>query len=271
VAIVEDQAFVLRSLRYGETSRIVTALGRTFGKVHLIAKGARGTKSPFGASLDPFSRVQIVFYLKKSRTLHLLKAAIVEKAYERILAHPETYYLASAALEFVQRVLPDEDPVPRVCDALDRFLGGCEHANGAAGDEQRLRAFQLHVVAHLGYAPQLDRCARCGRAPQPRGGFGVSEGGLLCRRCAGGRQVLPLSDATLSMLRRAVGLRSARPAGGTSSGRSGQPADRKELGAVVEAFLRYHVTGYQDLKSLRGFSEWRALTEDLAPGKRTPR
>ena len=83
--------------------------------------------------------------------------------------------------------------------------------------------------------------------------------------------MLPLTDATLSMLRRAVGLRSARPAGGASSGRSGQLADRKELGAIVEAFLHYHVTGYQGLKSLRGFSEWRALTEDLALEKRTPR
>lgn len=288
MAIVEDEALVLRSLRYGDTSRITTLLGRRLGKIHVIAKGARASKSPFGAALEILTMADVLFYQKKTRTLHLLKAAAVKQAYTAIVTSPTAYHIASAALEFVQKVLVDEDPCPGVFNALRCFLEGCERAPESQDErgEVRLKAFQLQTVSFLGYAPQLDLCARCGGAAEPHGGFGVAEGGLLCRKCASGARLLPLSRESLSLLRAIVGRgragaatgAAAAPGGagqegaaseatraaahGTAAGRS---APDRELAVVVESFLRYHVTGYGGLRSLRSLSEWRELTAGMRP------
>ena len=51
MAIVQTEALVVRSYRLGETSLIVSLFTRDFGLMRCVAKGARGPKSRFGASL----------------------------------------------------------------------------------------------------------------------------------------------------------------------------------------------------------------------------
>jgi len=260
VPILEDEGLILRSLRYGDTSRIVTLLTKRYGKIHGIAKGARDMKSPFSGALEVLTRVEVTFYFKKSRTLHFLKAAAAERAFLAILSSPPAFCLASAALEFVDRVLPDEDPCGAVYAGLLRFLEGTESAPENPRGEIRLKAFQLHTVCLLGYAPQLDHCTRCGGPAVPNAGFGVSEGGLVCRRCRGEGRILPLSPEALRALRvivESAATLADRPPAATD--RAVSAADR-ELEAVAEAFLRYHVTGYRGLRSLRSLTEWRGIS-----------
>jgi len=258
VAIVEDQGLVLRSLRFRETSLIVVVLTRDHGKLHLIAKAARETRSPFGGALEPLTVSSLVFYLKKNRELHLLKAASVEQAYLELLRQPVAYHLASAALEFAWKVVPDEDPCPEVGAALTRFLEWCDRElparlagiplrAGAEIGRARFKALQLRIVALLGYAPQVAACTRCARPIDPPAAFGVAEGGLLCGSCARGEPAVPLSPAGLGLLRALV---ANVPAPESSD------AARREVAPIVEGFLRFHLTGYQGLRALRSLEDW---------------
>lgn|GEM_PF-499625 len=303
MAIVEDNALVLRSLRYRETSRITTMLTERFGKVTVIGKGARDIKSPFGASLEPLTAGQIVFYLKPNRTLHLLRAAWVDHLYSSTLADPEGYHLATAALEFIYKILPDEDPCPEVFSVLTRFLSELDVAPGSPRAAVLFKAFQLRIVSLLGYTPQVDECAGCGRSTDQQAGFGVAEGGLICKQCPGRSQVLPVSADSLRMLRAILGIADQRGGGGPlSPEQTNAVADRsdlhdqlsggapvnsppptfdpmtfsggyqrdsigldypqslrrvdREVVAVIESFLRYHVIGYKGLRSLRSLSAW---------------
>ena len=268
MAILEDEGLVLRSLRYRETSRIVTFLTRRHGKLNVIAKGARDLKSPFGAALQPLTLSRIVFYSKISRTLQFLKAASVERAYLAILAEPAIYLLASAAAEFVLKVLPDEDPAPELFDALRGFMEACEEDPPRWGRETAFKGFQLHVVGLLGYRPQLDTCAGCGRPLESPRGFGVAEGGLLCGGCCPAGEVLAISPRALTRLR-AILAGGPGAAEHASQGplEPGSAADReawegaldREVTGIIESFLRFHVTGYRGLRSLRGLAEWREL------------
>ena len=43
--IVKSEAFVLKSFRYGETSKIVILFTKNFGKINAIVKGARNFRS----------------------------------------------------------------------------------------------------------------------------------------------------------------------------------------------------------------------------------
>ena len=51
---LRTEAIVLRSIRYGEADRILHLYTPDHGRVSAIAKGARRTRSRFGARLEPF-------------------------------------------------------------------------------------------------------------------------------------------------------------------------------------------------------------------------
>ena len=53
--IVQTEGLVLRNFRMSESSKVVIVYTRNFGKVRLVAKGARRPKSKFGASLEPLT------------------------------------------------------------------------------------------------------------------------------------------------------------------------------------------------------------------------
>jgi DNA repair protein RecO (recombination protein O) len=261
VAIIEDNGIVLRSLRYRDTSRICTLLTERCGKISVIAKGARDIKSPFGAGLDPLTEGQIVFYLKSNRSLHLLRAAWVTRAYLTALAVPLGYHVATAALEFIQKIVPDEDPNPQLYHSLRAFLETIDSDPVNPRATVWFKMFQIHSASILGYTPQLDMCARCEGEFENYAGFGVAAGGLVCRRCAGAEQILPLATGSLRMLRAVLGREDEPDLNQTN--RSIESHDR-ELVAVIGSFLRYHLSGYKGLKALRCLNEWSEMQKNIS-------
>jgi DNA repair protein RecO (recombination protein O) len=270
VAIVEDEGLVLRSLRFRDTSRIVVILGRRYGKVHLLAKGARDPKSPFGASLEPLTRAQIVFYLKKERELHLLRSAAVLDPQLGLLSHPRAYHLASAAAEFALKVMPDEDPAPEIYDVLCDFLARQALRPPAEEDDGGLKSLQLRMIALLGYAPQLHTCVHCGEPVDAPRGFDVAEGGILCARCTPQGERLPLGREALLRLRQLAApadVNSSTAAPGTIPPQASRECER-EMGRVIEAFLRYHLPSYPGLRSLKSLAEWTRVHSRPRPPQR---
>ncbi len=61
-----DEIVVLRTQRLGEADRIITALGKSRGKIRAVAKGVRKTGSRFGARLEPFMVADVQFYEGKN-------------------------------------------------------------------------------------------------------------------------------------------------------------------------------------------------------------
>jgi recombinational DNA repair protein (RecF pathway) len=57
----KDSGVVLGATASGETSRRVVFLGRRFGKIQLMAKGALRRDSPLRGLLEPGYRVEVVF------------------------------------------------------------------------------------------------------------------------------------------------------------------------------------------------------------------
>ncbi|MEO6696024.1 MAG: DNA repair protein RecO, partial [Ignavibacteria bacterium] len=70
--IVKTDAFVLKSFRYGDTSKIVTLFTEDFGKISAIVKGARNFKSKLCGVLESMNYINAIIYLKSSRELQLV-------------------------------------------------------------------------------------------------------------------------------------------------------------------------------------------------------
>ena len=75
MAIEKGEALILRCIPFRDTSKVVTAYTAEHGLVSLLAKGVRGAKPRFGAALEIFATVDLVYYNRDSRDLQLLSQA----------------------------------------------------------------------------------------------------------------------------------------------------------------------------------------------------
>src|SRR6201999_1458988 len=59
---IEAEGVILRSLRLGEADRVLHVYTRERGRVGLVAKGVRRTKSRCGARLEPLTHVSLLMH-----------------------------------------------------------------------------------------------------------------------------------------------------------------------------------------------------------------
>jgi DNA repair protein RecO (recombination protein O) len=230
VSLYRDEGVVLRAQKLGEADRIVTVLTRRNGRVRAVAKGVRRTRSKFGATVEPFSHVDLQLYT--GRTLDVVVQAESLHPYgERLVGDYGRYTAGTAVLETAERLTAEErEPSLRlfllVVGAL-RALAEQDRAPSLVLD-----AFLLRAMAVSGYAPALDACARCG-APGPHRAFSVPAGGTICVGCR------PAGAASPSPL--ALGLMSSLLTGDWDAALTAEPRTRREASGLVAAHLQWHL------------------------------
>jgi len=80
----KTEAIIIRQVDFSETSRVVTFYTREFGKVPLLAKGAKRLKGPFESGLDLLSICDIVFIRKSSGTLGILTESRLKNGFRTL-------------------------------------------------------------------------------------------------------------------------------------------------------------------------------------------
>src|SRR5438093_5066069 len=92
--IVSTEAFVLRSYKLAENDKIVVLFTKQFGKIRGVAKGARKTRNRFGAALELFAHLRLVFHWKENRELLVIdKAEILYSPFEKQTHLRTNYFL----------------------------------------------------------------------------------------------------------------------------------------------------------------------------------
>ena len=176
----QEPGFVLHAYPYKETSLVIEVFSRRFGRIGLLARGARRPRSAMRGVLLAFQPLRMAW--SASAELGTLIGA------EWSGGQPA---LAGAGLmcgfylnELLMRLLPREDPHEALFDAYGAAL-----ACLAAGKAQSavLRSFERRMLAELGYAPLLDRDAANGASIEPakRYAYEAERGPVETRRADG--------------------------------------------------------------------------------------
>ncbi len=195
MALEKTEAIVLRTFRYGDSSKIVSLYARRFGKIRVIAKGARSTKPRFGASLEPFTESLVVFYRKRERELQLLSSSDTIQNFARLRERPHHLGLACAMVESVERLTGAEEEDAALYELLRSSLASLEATGSAEEAETAFWRAQKALVDHLGYRWEIESCVGCGGAAYgARVAFDPLEG-TLCAECAHGRRGCPTIGA----------------------------------------------------------------------------
>jgi DNA repair protein RecO (recombination protein O) len=246
MSIVETEALVLRSYRLGETSLIVSLYTREYGLMRCVAKGARGPKSRFGASLEPGIRLRAVVYRKLTRDLQLLSKTDIVRAWSALWEDPDRFARAGAVLEFLDRAAYGESGEPELLDLACETLESMSRAPIAAL-EILLRGFEIQACERLGLAPEVRACLEC-RRPLTQGGlFHPLRGGLLCGApCGGEGGAFRISERARRTLAHLLGHPIASLAGLDAERYPGP-----EVARAVERFLIAHLERFEGLRSTR--------------------
>ncbi|HQR57532.1 MAG TPA: DNA repair protein RecO [Burkholderiaceae bacterium] len=143
--------FVLHTTAWRETSLIVEAFTRDFGRMSLVARGAKRPTSQFRGLLSPFTPLTFS-WSGRSEAKNLVRVEWVGG-----LAPLRGGALLSAfyANELIVRLLARADPHERLFASYLDML----HGLGDARLDVALRSFELDLLREVGYAVPLDRCA----------------------------------------------------------------------------------------------------------------
>lgn len=184
--ITRTDAVVLKSMRYRDSSKIVTFYSRRFGKVKGIAKGARQMKSKFGAGLEPLSAVSLILYKKDQRELQLISQCDTVKTYKNIHNELERLAVGLSIVELLNQLTQDEEGNDALYTLLVQSLDELERAQKHFMNF--FLAFELRCASVLGFMPSLDACKGCGRklddlVAEDSAVLQAGRGAVICSRC----------------------------------------------------------------------------------------
>ena len=176
---INTTGLVLRETAYKDSSKILTVLTGTEGKLTVSARGALRKNSKLAAptQLLVFSEMTLL----SSRGRWTLTEAQGVEQFSGLRSDISLLALGSYFAELLEAAA-DEDSPSR------EFLPLCLNAlyalsEGVKEPEYVKPAFELRLMAASGFAPLIARCAVCGRGDMERGYLDLAGGTIRCGVC----------------------------------------------------------------------------------------
>lgn len=247
MSICTTDAIVLNRYVLGDSSLLVTVYTRDFGKIKMVARGARKSKNQRAFALEPFTHITITFRRKAHRDLQTLSQVDVATVFRRLSEDLTRMSYAGAVAELSNRLIIGEEPSVSIFDLILETLDQLNRHPPEAG-EVLFWGFQLRFATAFGYAPQFERCAGCNQPMDEREvRFSPALGGIVCPQCFGqDTNAFSVSLGTVKLLTRLQHLPLERLPRFKASRLS-----QREIIHIIRSFFMYHMEDARELKSLK--------------------
>lgn len=142
-------AYILHRHKYRETSLLLDIFSKDYGRLTLVAKGARRNKKQQGVSFEPFQRYQLSWVARTE--LGTLTHIDADKAVFTLNSRQlfSGFYLNELVLYLLHR----HESHPELFDAYEQTL---QQLAGGLAEEIVLRYFEKTLLQTLGYGLVLD-------------------------------------------------------------------------------------------------------------------
>jgi len=201
IMLYKTRAIVLRDYELAEQDKIIEVFSEKYGRIKLVAKGARRLKSRFAPTTQIISYVDILAY--QSRKLDLDTLSECQPISLFLLIKKDLLRMASAnyVTELAAKLTPIHERNAAIFVLLLKTLSLLEKLPKDKLD-LLLRAFELRFLRLLGYSPTLRRCLNCGRKLEALKTcyFSVEGGGILCEVCAKGKKISTISKGSIKSM-----------------------------------------------------------------------
>ncbi len=196
---INTKGLVLRSVTYKDSSRILTVLTSTDGKVTVSARGAMRRGSKLAAAVQPLAFSDMTLYHSRDRWT-LTEAQTIE-LFGGLSEDVALFALGGYVAELLEAVSDEDSPNP---DVLSLGLNTLYALASGKKDPALVKAaFELRLMSLAGYEPAAFACEHCGKTDMPDPMLDLVGGAVCCRSCAigDGETTLPLCPTSLDALR----------------------------------------------------------------------
>lgn len=245
----KTEAIVIKSIDYGEAHKIVTLYTKDYGKLSVMARGAKRPKSRLSAVTQLFTYGLFLFFRQAKKSVGTLTQGERLQSFNQVRQDLIKMAYAAYFAELVDKLTDDDEKDPYLFQLL---LVAFTQLDEGQDPELLARLFELKMLIIGGYKPEVDRCVICAQTEGPFL-FSITEGGFLCQRCRGhDPQALQVGLNTLKVIRFLYRLHPNR-LGHVEL----KPSTREELKKVLWLFMDEHTP--LRLKS-------RSFLEQMGPG-----
>jgi DNA repair protein RecO (recombination protein O) len=191
-------AWVLRRVRWSESSLIVALYSLDSGRMSAMARGALRPDSRFAGSLELFSLVEVGVSRRDGRELDTLTDVCVGEPSACLMNNPLAFGFASLWSEWVMALLIGNEPSQpsfHLTGAVFRLLaaGAPGWPVVCSGVEKLLRLSGLRM--------ETEHCTRCGNPAGASTTWNHPSGGAVCSSCAAGPGDVDLPPGIVGFLR----------------------------------------------------------------------
>jgi len=185
MALIETEALILRTYNLAEADKIVVCLTRSHGLLRGVAKGCRKLRNRFGASLEPFTLINLSYYAKENQELVSFRQTEILRSHFNLSADASIL----TGLAYIGDLLIEFSPPYQANETLFRMTTACLDAISSFPTELQtvLRYFEVWLLKIEGFMPDLKRCAECHRAFAEESVYMGSDLALRCSGCREGR------------------------------------------------------------------------------------
>jgi DNA repair protein RecO (recombination protein O) len=152
VMVHKTKGIVLRTVKYGETSVIVTILTELFGLQSYLVNGVRvvsGKGASKAGMFQPAAMLDLVIYHQESKNLHRLKEFSWLHLYEHIFSDVVTHAVAVFMIELMQKCLKQPETNPELYYFMEDALNSLDQSGPQVQANFPL-FFALHLAGFFG-------------------------------------------------------------------------------------------------------------------------
>jgi len=185
MALLDSEALILRSYNLAEADKIIVSLSRSAGLIRGVAKGSRKLRNRFGASLEPFTLVNLTWYEKENQELVSIRQTEILRSYFKLSSDENVV----TSLAYMGDLLIEFSPPRQANDTLFRMVAACLEAIAESPSDLQavVRYFEVWLLKIEGFLPDLKRCPDCTRVLAGEPVYMGNDLALRCRDCSNGR------------------------------------------------------------------------------------
>ena len=178
MSTIKTRGMVLKVQDYKENDKLLWILTEEYGKVSVIAKGARKSKNKNFSNTLPFCFGEYVLF--KGRTMFSLNEGRIIDSFQDILNNYDTLIYGSYFNELVDIAIEEEPCNEIFVDLIKAFF---LMRNAAVDLDTLARAFEIKLLKATGYGISLEHCAVCGKKMNSSDYISFQFYGGVCESC----------------------------------------------------------------------------------------
>ncbi len=178
--LINTEGIVLKQRKIANNRRLIVLFSKEYGKITAGTSINEKGRGKAALALRPFTHSEYDIF--KARDSYNINSASVKQSFYSIGEDIDRFMAASAVIEYIDSVLEDGEPAPKLFDMTIEALECISNTN--KGYTNILFAFIIKTLRILGVMPETGCCVNCAKAISKDFLFSVYAGGVMCPECA---------------------------------------------------------------------------------------